>query len=178
MEHKQRRVLLGLADKYRVILRLRGSARPGDAAQARAEMAALAARFPGALRELDQLPQALIVARLVAIESALTAEVPEPWMLVQGSYHGFMRAALRIRRLWPLRNGSRSQTPLAAMGYQAAEDEPPVERLGLEELAAISRPPEGRLTLWVLAQVALDHGITSDEVHGALFHGKIRVSQA
>jgi len=59
----------------------------------------LASAFPGALRELDRLPLAQIEARMRALADVLaTARAPEAWMELQSAYHGFMRAALRIRR--------------------------------------------------------------------------------
>lgn len=168
MDERQHRSLLALADKYRAMRGMRERARLCEAAEARIDMAALATRFPGALRELDELPPSLLLERLSAIEAALERQAPERWMLLQAGYHGFMRAALRIRTL--LRSHQDTlPLDLSRAGYVPAEDEPPLERLGPAELEAISKPPGGRLNPWVFAQVALDHGTTAEVVRQALF---------
>ena len=138
----------------------------------RAQLSALANEFPGALRELDQLPIDCIEQRLEAIERALARTSPvERWMELQSGYHGFMRATLRIRRLSRGRPLAvlDAQCELAELPYQPAEDEPPAQRFSAEDLATIRRPPAGRLNPWVLAQVAHDWGVTPELVRKALF---------
>ena len=138
----------------------------------RAELGALARAFPGALRELDRVPLTVLEARHAALDRVITADTdPEPWMTLQCAYHGFMRAALRIRRLSRARGliESDAQTLLAALPYVPAEDEPPVHRLGWLELTAIRSPPAGRLNPWVISQVARDLGVSVDQVELAVF---------
>lgn len=60
----------------------------------RSELRALAAEFPGALRELDNLPLDVIDARADALESGRT----EPWMAPLARCHGLLRAALWLKR--------------------------------------------------------------------------------
>jgi hypothetical protein len=172
MDPRQHKLLSALRLKYQTIRELRLQADADATIAPRAELAALAHAFPGALRELDRLPMASLEARLCALDLALCdAAEPEPWMWLQSGYHGFMRAVLRIRRL------SRGRpklivdaaSELAALAYEPADDEPPAQRFGVAELSAIRRPPGGRLNPWVLAQVAHDHGVTPELVRAALF---------
>jgi hypothetical protein len=160
-----------LRDKYQTLRALRLQTHE---VAPRAELAALAARFPGALRELDRLPLDVIEARLGAIDAVVRgAAEPQSWMRLQVAYHGFMRAALRIRRLLAAaeaRAGQDAITYLARIGYTPALDEPALERFDDEALATIAKPPRGRLNPWVIAQVARDHGVHQDLVIAALFH--------
>ena len=169
MDDLHHRLLLALADKYRVMRRMRDEAQLCEMAAARRDMAALAARFPGALRELDELPPALLETRLHAIEVAIEQAEPQRWMLLQAGYHGFMRAALRIRRLIRAYDGPLSLLELAGACYVPAEDEPPLARFGQAELGVIAKPPGGRLNPWVFAQVARDHDTSPEAVRSALF---------
>jgi hypothetical protein len=164
-------LLLGLRAKYRIIRELRDAA-AAESVAPRAELAALARAFPGALRELDQLPMALVIARLAAIERVLAdGSAPERWMLLQAGYHGFMRAVLRIRRLSRGRPFEivDAEHELLALAYQPAADEPPIARFDLAALRVIRRPPGGRLNPWVFGEVARDHGVSPESVHEALF---------
>jgi hypothetical protein len=173
VDPRQHRLLRALRGKYETLLQLRLRVATGAGIAPRAELAALARAFPGSLRELDRLPLPSLQSRLDAIERVLSdASEPEPWMRLQSSYHGFMRAVLRIRRL---SHGRRTAVldaahELAALAYLPAEDEPPAERFGVAELQAIRRPPAGRLNPWVLAQVGLDHGVSAECVAAAVFN--------
>lgn len=160
-----------LRDKYQTLRSLRVQTHE---LAPRAELAALAASFPGALRELDRLPLDVIEARLSAIDAVVrgVAEA-ELWMHLQVAYHGFMRAALRIRRLLAraegLPSGHDAATYLALLGYSPALDEPALDRFDAAALATIAKPPGGRLNPWVIAQVARDHEVHADVVVRALF---------
>jgi len=164
--------LLGLHGKYQTLRALRVELQASPYSEIRGQLAALAAAFPGALRELDRLPLACIEERLSALERALTRDgEAEPWMQLQVAYHGFMRAALRIRRLSrdrPL-DVIDAMAELAALPYLPAHDEPAVSRIDVNGLRAIRKPPGGRLNPWVLEQVARDHGVTPELVQRALF---------
>lgn len=160
-------LLSGLVDKYTRLLRLRSVA---DALPPRAELRSLARQFPGALRELDRLPLPLIEARLRELEQVL-AEGREPalWMRLQVSYHGFMRATLRIKRWsrgWPEEQGP-ALAELAAR-YVPAADEPELGFFDATALGVIRKPPAGRLNPFVLAAVARLHGTTPETVGRAL----------
>ncbi|HKP61218.1 MAG TPA: hypothetical protein VJV78_31025 [Polyangiales bacterium] len=160
-------LLSGLLDKYTRLLRLRSVP---DALPPRDELRSLARQFPGSLRELDRLPLPLIEARLRELEQVL-AEGREPtqWMRLQVSYHGFMRATLRIKRwsrAWPEEQEA-AQAELAAR-YVPAPDEPALGFFDAEVLELIRNPPAGRLNPFVLAAVARVHGTTAEDVGKAL----------
>lgn len=92
-----------LGDKYTEILALRDAhARGEDPPDVRMRMRALAARFPGALRELDRMPREVIVERLAALARGERA----PWMDAIDRYHRWLRVGLRRPRLLP-RSGGR-----------------------------------------------------------------------
>src|SRR5215213_4368889 len=65
----------------------------------KAKLAALADAFPGALREIDELPLELIETRIRAIARAeIDASAIAEWMIVQASFHRFARGALAAKR--------------------------------------------------------------------------------
>jgi hypothetical protein len=165
-------LLAALASKYRTLHALRVQLQPLATAALRVQLASLAAAFPGALRELDQLPLELIALRLAAIQRVLAqAAEPDTWMRLQIAYHGFMRAVLRIRRGLRARGATviDARSELEALAYTPAEDEPPASRFDLLALQTIRKPPAGRLNPWVMAQVAKDCGVSVEAVHEALF---------
>jgi len=89
--------LEALARKYGRLVALRGR-RDGDGpAATRAELRALAAEFPGALRELDTLGAAELARRSAACAAALGGEAEEPWMAWIDQFHARMRQALEAR---------------------------------------------------------------------------------
>src|SRR5262249_41169035 len=137
----------------------------------RVALGALALRFPGALRELDQLPLGDIEQRLAALEAVLAGTLAvQLWMRLQVSYHGFMRAALRIKRiaLTEQRDHARVWNALSEH-YRPAADEPPLASLDAAAIAAILKPPSGRLNPFVYARVADEHGVEVEQVREALF---------
>jgi hypothetical protein len=163
-------LILGLRDKYQALLVLR--VHKTDVAP-RAEMAALAAAYPGALRELDQLPLPVIERRLAALRAVAAGSAHvERWMTLQLAYHGYMRAVLRLRRAL-LASGERSfADPLACLrrhAYTAALDEPEPAWFTEPVLQSIVRPPRGRLNPWVMQQVARDQSVSAQDVLKALF---------
>jgi hypothetical protein len=163
-------LILGLCDKYQALLALR--VHKTDVAP-RSELAALAAAFPGALRELDSLPLSVIERRLASLRAVVlgSAEV-ERWMTLQIAYHGCMRAVLRLRRAL-LASGERGfDDPLACLqrlAYAAAADEPVPAWFSEAALRIIVSPPRGRLNPWVIDQVARDQAVSPEDVLQALF---------
>jgi hypothetical protein len=164
--------LRALRDKYREIRRLRALHAERPSHEPRSELRALSARFPGALRELDQLPIETVEQRLCALEAALArgGEAPD-WAALQIGYHGCMRAALRIKRWFAGRAQADPGALLAELRarYRPATDEPPLASFDRAALAAILVPPDGRLNPWVLARVAAAHGVEPERVQQALF---------
>jgi hypothetical protein len=184
MRHADRELVRALHNKYLELKGLREegetacterppNAGPAHGARARADMAALAARFPGALRELDRLPMSEIDARLRMLSAALESGAPLPeWASWQIALHGSLRAALRIRRL--ARGGGSPAEALARVraGYTAASDEPPLACLDAAFVAGVVTPPDGRLTNWAIERVAAGGGVAPSAVEAAVFGQK------
>jgi hypothetical protein len=164
--------LRALRDKYIEIKRLRDEAAAGLDADPRREMAALASRFPGALRECDELPIDEIERRLAVLQRALDEREPAPeWVALQISYHGWMRAALRIKRMAAGRGAADAPAVLheLAQSYRPAPDEPPLAHFDEAAIIAILEPSDGRLNPWVYDRVAAQHGVPPARVRLALF---------
>ena len=163
-------LIRGLCDKYQALLALRVTR---EEVSPRAALAALAAAYPGALRELDRLPLQLIERRLASLRAVASgATGVERWMTLQIAYHGFMRAVLRLRRALLASNERSFADPgrcLQRLAYVAAADEPAPERLDAATLQMIVRPPRGRLNPWVIERVARDHAVQSSDIERALF---------
>ena len=171
-----------LREKYREIKRLRTvdaeHVAHGRAHDPKPEMAALARRFPGALRELDELPMAEVDARLAELDAALAAQRVPEWAALQVAYHGTYRFALRIKRR-AARKGALDDSALRhaierllalTEGELASEpDEPRIADFDAATLRAIVRPAGGRLQPWVFAHVARTLGVEPDAVSAALF---------
>ena len=163
------RLVRALCGKYEKLCDLR-QRQQTDVAP-RQELVALAAAFPGALRELDCLPWEELVQRTAAVRAVAEGKAQlERWMMLQISYHGFMRAVLRIRRLLLEQERSAGLQPL---DYTPALDEPPFERFDAQALAVIRKPPRGRLNPWVVAQVARDHAVTEACIENALWRAEV-----
>ena len=163
-------LILGLCDKYQALLALR--VHKSEAAP-RAKLAALAAAYPGALRELDCLPLHVIERRLERLRAvAVGSAHVERWMTLQIAYHGCMRAVLRLRRAL-LAAGERSfedpQACLQRLAYTAAADEPAPAWFSDAVLRSIVSPPRGRLNPWVVEHVARDQAVSPEDVLQALF---------
>jgi hypothetical protein len=159
-----------LLDKYRELKRLRDEDAAGTGGDPRPALVALAKRFPGALRELDELAMPELLARLHALSAALEGKQPVPaWVALQVGYHGTMRAALRIKSMFARDRDAPSVLRELAERYLPAADEPGLELLDVAALEAILRPRRGRLNPWVFAHVAARHGVSVEEVRGALF---------
>ncbi len=171
-----------LREKYREIKRLRTvdaeHVARGHAHDPKPEMAALARRFPGSLRELDELPMADIEARLSALDGALVEQRVPEWAALQVAYHGTYRFALRIKRR-SARKGVLDERALqhaiarllaSTEAELASEpDEPRLTDFNAEELRAILRPTGGRLQPWVVAHVARALQVEPAAVSAALF---------
>lgn len=129
----------------------------------REAMMALAARFPGALREIDELPLATIRARIdelleVEREGARAAS----WMIAQARFHRLARGALATKR-WLAKRKSATAALEAAFARAIAEGAVADDALlWAGALEAIARPPRGRVTDVVFARLARD--LAMDEV--------------
>jgi hypothetical protein len=154
--------LPALARKYRVLSDLRRGVLP----PARETLRPLACEFPGALRELDCLPLALLDGRLRAVLEAERGAAPEPWIDWMLAYHERMRLALsakaRLAGVEP--SDPRQLTRLASelsLEFDAHCDESFVAR--------VARPPRGRLNSLVFELLEQDLATPRAELEQALF---------
>ena len=171
--------LRSLARKYRTLAAVRVA---GGAT--RAELRALAAEFPGALRELDSLPLHELQSRAAALDAAaaapeatgaldaalvatpsardataapnasVTGAPVEPWMLWLIAWNAYFRAAL-----WLKAHPSDVRGASARAGLAIDQD----------FAAAVACPPRRRLVRAVLERVARDFGEAPDAIEARLF---------
>ena len=146
-----------------------------DAARARERMARLAARFPGALREIDELELPAIRARIAGLAAVLAgrAEI-EAWMEAIAAFHALARGALQAKR-WL---GGRKRVDAAltsAFEAEAVKLEFSLDALQWAgALDRIARPPRGRLLDLVFARVAVDLGTTQGHARALVFRPRRR----
>lgn len=140
-----------LARKYRTLATLRRAGAPDELAGDRAKLRAVAAEFPGALRELDTLPTEEIDRRAEALASGAS----EPWMDWLCDFHAVMRTALGVKRALPDQ----------AAALQAAR----ADGLDAGFVAAVEAPPHGRIMVVVFDRLAEMHGVPSKQIWDTLF---------
>lgn len=160
--------LRALRDKYERMLVLRIAHEREDEPDPRKELAALAADFPGALREIDVLDRSVIEARIEALLRAEGGAPEEPWMETQLVVHALARGALAAKRWLGKR---RTITAMHREAFLEAIDgrELPFEAgEWADDLARIARPPRGRIMDMVYGRAAVVLGKDIDEVR-ALF---------
>jgi hypothetical protein len=151
-----------LREKYVEMLRMRRDETPLDRP---ADMARLAERFPGALREIDTLTLDEIESRIAILDEVIAGTTPAPdWVRFLARYHGWLRAALRIKRLTLDAPDLDAAMQLVRDAYVPAPDEPPLTRIDRPTLDGIRAPEHGRLNPWVFARVAEDERATPEEV--------------
>jgi hypothetical protein len=155
MDRVSRKDIVALKSKYEEMLRMRlfDLAHPGG--DPRREMAALAARFPGALRELDETSLEQIRARIDALSQCLaTGSPPDAWMCASALFHRLTRGALAAKR-WLAGRRSVDEGVIAEFleSIEGSVDE--VEAgAWAQNLAAVASPPRGRLSELVFEHVA------------------------
>ena len=165
-----REALDDLRAKYEEMLRLRVAHASPDEPDPRRAMAALASRFPGALREIDELTLDDIRARIGAIDrAALEPTSVATWMTAQASFHALMRGALSAKR-WlagkktidrATRDAFAREARTLAFGDDATA--------WIDDLAAIAAPPCGRVTDLVVDRVAQRLGVPTREARVLVF---------
>ncbi len=155
-----------LTRKYRTLRALRDArAQGGDVAPADV-LRALAAEFPGALRELDVLDGDTLTARAEGTARALEdpARV-EPWMHWMVAFHRTLAAALALRRAMGTRRAV-TASRMAALVARATE----VAHHPMDEafVRAVARPEGGRLVGAVYAQLAARFAVDEGTLRGVL----------
>ena len=166
--------LRALRDKYERMLHLRelhsrARTEPGFVEpDPRPAMAALARTYPGALREIDELPLALIHARVEELAAAeVDAAKALPWMEAQSRFHSLARGALAVKRWLEGRRWTAALERDFALVLPTLPN--PVDaHLWAGDLEAIATPPRGRLMALVYARLALDLGVDVTSARAAV----------
>lgn len=149
-----------LLRKYRWIEALRAAPRAPDAT-----LRELAAAFPGALRELDDLAPDTLRARIAALEAG---DHEAPWMKPMAAYHGWLRVGLGAKRAaGRRRDAAAAQRWIASRSPEAGDPEVNPHAAGL--VAELLRPAGRRLSAWVMARLAADHGMAAGALEALLF---------
>lgn len=136
--------IAALTEKYRLLLDLRRAHERGEPTPGRALFQGLAARFPGALRELDRMPMATLERRLAELAAIGEGAAPPEWMVACASYHALLRFALAHKG-----KPSPSAVPAGA---------------DREFLDGLARPPNGRMVPLVVSAIARGLGREVAEV--------------
>jgi hypothetical protein len=156
MTEDEARAVASLTEKYDRIAALRADYDRTGGVVDRAAVAALAQRWPGAVRELDTLAPAVLSARREALRAAGTGEGAVPaWAVAHDAWHRVMVAALWVKaqvRRDAVDDGARDAALAAGATARAGV------ALGEGFVAAVRRPPGGRLAAVVTAVVARHHG--------------------
>jgi hypothetical protein len=154
--------LHALARKYRALCDLRR----GVLAPEPAVLRALAREFPGALRELECLPLEALDARLDATLGASAGGDVEEWIFWMLAYHRRMRVVLAVKRrlgALALHGGERSLAVVEQVWLELGE------RCEPELVAAIARPPAGRLNRLVFELLEQELARPRGELEAILF---------
>jgi hypothetical protein len=163
-----------LLEKYGEMLAMRVAHDSGDedAVAVRRRMADLASRFPGALREVDELELVEIRRRIDRLNAVLTSPAEEePWMEAVGAFHSVARGAFGAKRWLDGRKRERVDAAVESAFILEAKGLPFSEELlaWAGHLASIASPPEGRVTNLVFARLALRLGTTEKEARLRVF---------
>jgi len=167
----------GLRAKYAQMLAMRladGMDDP-DGAHARDQMADIAFRFPGALREIDDLELGEIRSRIRGLDAVLHGSAEgEPWMEAIAVFHGLARGALAVKRWLDGRREVDSALQRAFASEVASLPFPEEARSWAGDLARVAAPPRGRLMDLVFARLAEHLGTTNHAARRLVFGVRAR----
>lgn len=162
--------LAELKEKYVEMRRLRLEHAAGTEQDPRRHMAALASRFPGSLREIDELPLEEIERRVTALAEAEHDEARvEPWMHATSRFHALTRGALCTKR-WLA--GRKTVDEEVSRAFHAAAGTLcyGVEaRAWQDDLARLAAPPRGRVTDLVYEKISAEMGISEEDARKLVF---------
>ncbi|MBI5517732.1 MAG: hypothetical protein HY909_28430 [Deltaproteobacteria bacterium] len=161
-----REELLALAGKYDTLLALRGAHDATGEVAPREVLRALAARFPGALRELDRLPLEVLSRRAGALREAAVTGDPAAWMRWLWAFHGALRGALAARRAAGRARGEVGPDALGRLATEASR----AAGMALSEgfVRDVCALPGGRLTAVAWRWVEARYGLSAGEARRAL----------
>ena len=138
--------------------------------ESRRRMASLAARFPGALREIDDLELDEISARIEKLDSALSGiHAVEPWMEAMALFHTLARGALRAKRWLGGRKRVGPDVEQSFAAHVVATEPDDDARHWAGALDALASPPSGRITALVYARIAAAIGVDIDRARALVF---------
>jgi hypothetical protein len=159
-----------LRTKYEEMRRLRLAHEAGDPEPPREAMAALAARFPGALREIDELPLAEIHARIASLGNAEAGRINVTmWMEATSLFHAMTRGALSVKRWLAGRKHVDAETRAAFEAAAPTLSHADDARAWADDLQRIARPPRGRVTDLVYERIAAAMHVTPREARILVF---------
>ena len=150
--------------------RLRILALEAPHADPKDEMAALAAEFPGALREIDELPIEEIDARLASLARASRdLSAVEPWMRAVLSFHELTRGALTAKKWLSGRKIVTAADRDALQKLAASTQDGSAVAPWLEDLDSIAQPPRGKITELVFRRLAVMLSVSEAEARALVF---------
>jgi hypothetical protein len=151
-------------------MRIADSAGGEDEARTRARMARLSSRFPGALREIDDLELFEIRSRLAAIDTVLhQGAETERWMEAAIVFHALARGALCAKRWLARRKQVDAKVERAYAAATSALAFPEDARRWATDLARIASPPRGRLLDVIFERMARDLSISERAARTLVF---------
>jgi hypothetical protein len=161
-----------LRAKYAEMLAMRLAHEAGeeDPEAVRHRMVELALRYPGALREIDELVLGDIRERIEALDRVVRGqEDMAEWMDAIGLFHALMRGALSVKR-WLA--GRKHVDAAVEEGFACALAGlafPDDARAWQSELARIASPPRGRVSALVFERVAKHLGTSEARARRLVF---------
>jgi len=161
-----------LRAKYAQMLAMRIAHASGDedADEARARMAEVASRFPGALREIDDLELAEIRRRIEALDEVVEGlREAEPWMEAVALFHAMARGALCAKRWLGRRKRVDAEVEQAFDRGVVALLFPEDARGWRSDLARIASPPRGRVMDVVFGRLAGELGLSERATRRLIF---------
>ncbi len=172
--------LEGLLGKYREILAIRmaDEVLHEGAAAMQVRMAHLASRFPGSLRELDDMELDEIRQRTGALEAAIRDPAGvQRWMAAVSLFHALTRGALRAKRWLAGRKRVDAELERAYGAWIDGLDYPDEARAWAGDLACIATPPRGKVSAAVMARIGRHFGTTEREAMLLVFGGLRRATR-
>jgi hypothetical protein len=155
-----------LREKYEEMLRLRLEPSGGDPRRA---MAALASRFPGALREIDDLPLETIAERVRELRASEAGAPAALWMEAAHAFHTLTRGALCAKK-WLAGRKEVGDELFIAFDREVTQlcwgDD---ARSWRAQLARVASPPRGRVTELVYERMSLLLGVPAEEARALVF---------
>jgi hypothetical protein len=163
------RELETLRAKYEEMLRLRLLDEAGEPHDPPEAMVTLASRFPGALRELDDLATDEIRARIDAITSAARDGRIAVWMSATLRYHAIARGAFAAKRWLGKQKAIDAATRRAFASALATLPHASDAAAWVDDLDRVAHPPRGRVNDLVFERLAVELGVGVEDARELVF---------